>query len=124
MLRRTARFPDALIRPLPDLFKLTDQGPLQLPAGLALTEAAATPLMQRVHDLAIDVQLKLLRGGVSDPDGFRPLVSGKPGNFPFRQPPFPGKPVHDLKLFGIAGGRPEKPRPPRVRLPSPLEVSA
>ena len=100
----------------PRCLKVPDQGRVAVPAGLIVAKAAATRLMQRVHDFAINVQLKLLRGGVADPDGICPIVSGKPGNLPFRQPPFPGKPVHDLKLVGIAGRRPEKPRPPCIRL--------
>src|SRR5689334_1037264 len=76
MPRLGAGFPDALIRLAPDASKVSDQGALQPPAGLVVAKAAATALVQRVHDFAKDVQLKLLRGGVADPNRFCPIVSG------------------------------------------------
>ena len=75
-----------------------------------------TGLVERLGDLAVDVELQLRRGGVADPHRPRPLVAGQPLELPLVEAPLAGDPVHDLQLAGIAGDRPQQPLAPRLGL--------
>jgi hypothetical protein len=61
-------------------------------------KAADTCLMKRVHDLAKDVDLQLIRGGVADLHRLRALVARQPGDLPFGEPFLASKAIHDLNL--------------------------
>ena len=61
-------------------------------------EPGLARLQERVHQLAVDVELELLRGGVADPHRRRALVAGQPVELELGQPPLAGRPVHDLQV--------------------------
>ena len=54
-----AHLPDALVRLLPDLFQMQHQRPLQLPAFRRGHQAERGFLIDRVDQLAIDIELQL-----------------------------------------------------------------
>jgi len=60
-------------------------------------------MMQRVHEFAIHVELKLGVGSIADANGAGFTVAGKPGNLPFGQAPFARDPIHDLQLVWFSG---------------------
>src|SRR5580658_1719044 len=99
-------------RLLPYGSKVFDQRALQVPIGVVIREARGARLIQRVHDLAIDIKLELTGSRVADANGARAFVSLEPRDFPFVEPPLARKPVHDLHLCRIAGdGAPQPPAP-------------
>ena len=71
--------------------------------------------MQRIHHLAVDVELELAGGGIPDPDGPGALVPGQPVEDQLRQAPLAGEPVHDLDLRRISRDRAQQPVAPRAR---------
>ena len=79
-------------------------------------EAALARLVERVHHLAVDVELQLRRGGVADAHRLRALVAGEPGELQFRQAALAGDAVHDLHLRRAAGDRAHQPVAPGARL--------
>ena len=96
MLRLAAHLPNSLIGLLPDCLEMRGERLLKCPGLGALRNAAEPRLMQRVHDLAVDVELHLSVRGVADAHWIRRLIAGQPRNVPFAQQPFAGQPVHDL----------------------------
>jgi hypothetical protein len=56
----------------PDLLELLDQRPLERASPSPLAEIALAGLVQRVHHLAIDVELQLAVRGVADAHRARP----------------------------------------------------
>ena len=60
---------------------------LERPGLGALGDAADARLVERVHHLAVDVELELLVGGVADAHGFGVLVARQPGNLPLAEQP-------------------------------------
>src|SRR6185312_740952 len=91
-----ANLPNALVRLRPDLFEVRDQRFLQSPACLQLGQAFSPRLVQRIENLAVDIQLKLLRGGIPDPYRLRSFIALQLSQLKFGQPPFSGDAVHDL----------------------------
>ena len=79
-------------------------------------EPAAPRQVQRVHHLAVDVELQLAVRGVADAHRLRALVAGEPRHLPFGQAPLAGDAVHDLHLVGAAGDGAQQPVAPRLRL--------
>ena len=102
MAGRSARFPDAAVGLVPDFRDVLQQGALHVPAGLRDGEASHARLLEGIHQLAIDVELELLVGGVADAHGFRIGIAGQPVDFPFGEPPLAAQSVHDLHLVGRA----------------------
>ena len=68
--------------------------------------------MERVHDLAVDVELHLTVRGVADAHGLRVLISRQPRDMPLAQETLPAQAVHDLNLVGAAGSGAQQPVPP------------
>src|SRR4029453_2349442 len=66
MARRRTAFPDAAIGLAPDRRQVRQEGLHQVPGVLAAGDAAAARLVERVHDLAIDVYLELGMRAVAD----------------------------------------------------------
>ena len=60
-------------------------------------------LVERGHDLAVDVELELAGSRVADPHRCGLLVAGQPVDLPLVQPPLAGRAVHDLHLGRVAG---------------------
>src|SRR5690348_2880640 len=92
MLRRAARFPDPLIRLLPDLLELFHQRALEGPGLGALGNVAEARLVKRVHDFTVDVELELLVRRVADADRFGIFVAWEPRDLPFAEQTFAAQP--------------------------------
>jgi hypothetical protein len=71
--------------------------------------------VQGVHDLAVDVQLELLGGGVADPHRVA-VVAGQPVGDVLVEAALAGHAVHDLQFGRVAGDRPEQPLAPGLGL--------
>ena len=80
-------------------------------------EALAARLVERVDDLAVDVELALVGRAVADADRLRALVAGEPGKLELGEPPLAGDAVHDLEVVRRARDRAEQPVAPRRRPP-------
>jgi hypothetical protein len=78
-----AHFPDALVLPAPVAGHPIDQLAEVLPGIVADRGGVLVVQVGRVHQLAIDVQLQLLVGGVPDPDRLRPHVAVEVRQFLF-----------------------------------------
>src|SRR6266700_5305577 len=115
MLAPPSHFPDALVRRRPDLLEVGKKSALKIPSFCEILQTAGPRMVQRVHDLAENVDLQLSRGSVADPDRLRALVARKPGHLPFGKPFLAGKPVHDLNLRGTSRRRSQQPIAPGAR---------
>ena len=108
-----AHLPDALVRlgprGLEPLHEVRQHAP-----GVA--GAAAEPELHpgegSVHQLAIDVELELLGGGVADPDRSRTLVAGKPGQLELGEPPLAADAVDGAEVVRAPGHAPQQPVAP------------
>ncbi len=72
--------------------------------------------MHGIHQLAVDVELQLVRRRVADAHGPRAFVTGKPRHLPLGETPLAGDAIHDLHLVGCARERAQKPIAPGFRL--------
>src|SRR5205809_4343556 len=72
--------------------------------------------MQRVHQLPIDVELKLAVGAVADPNRLGAEIARQPRDFPFAEAPFTRYAIHDLALLRAARDRAQQPLAPSMRL--------
>jgi hypothetical protein len=68
--------------------------------------------VQRIHDLAEDIELMLPIRSVADAYWRRSLVARKPLQLQLRQPPFARQAVHDLHLRWLSGHGADEPFPP------------
>ena len=75
-------FPDSFVRLLPNLLKMLDQFLLQRPRRADGSEIERAPLMQGINQLAIDVELKLSGGRISNTHRSSTAVAGQPRYFP------------------------------------------
>jgi hypothetical protein len=66
VLARATDLPDTLIGLSPDLFEVLEERFLKFPACSCCWKSTQTRLMEGVHDLAINIQLKLGGGGIAD----------------------------------------------------------
>ena len=107
---RTSQIPSSGVFQLflDEVHQLTVAGPTPArpPSSPALRR-----LVQRVHHLAVDVELELLRGGVADAHRV-PVVPRQPVGDVFVEPALARHAVHDLQLSGVAGDRAQQPMPP------------
>ena len=76
---RSAHLPDSLVGAVPDALEELHDVALERPGMIVGREAVHTCLVQRVHHLAVHVELELLVGRV--PDAHR-LRAGVPGSQP------------------------------------------
>ena len=88
MLPAAAHLPQAFVGLVPDLGQVHQEFALYRPAGIIRTETALPRLVQRVHDLAENIELELHVRRVADAHRLRILVSRQPRDLPFGQPPF------------------------------------
>src|SRR6185312_12732867 len=116
LLAPAAYFPDSLVGIGPDRLEMVEQRALDPPSPLVLAQAAESRLIERVHELAVDIELQLGVRRVADADGAGTLIAGQPRYLPLRQPPLAGDGIHDLKLVGTAGNRAKEPSTPCPRL--------
>src|SRR4029079_8879767 len=103
MAAAAAHLPDAFVGLGPGAFEMLEECDLHRPALGAAADAAAARLMQRVHKLAVNVELQLVVRAVADAHGRRVAESLEPRHVPFAEPPFAGDAVHDLRLLGPPG---------------------
>ncbi len=106
MLAAAADFPQSLIRFVPDARKVQQKFTLHGPTFCVSAKSALPRLMQCVHDLAENIELKLVMSRIADAHRPRILIAGKPRHLPFGQTPLAPQAVHDLDLAGAARGRP------------------
>ena len=116
MLLRPANFPDPLIGQRPDPRQMPEKGAADRDAALHGRQTVQLGVVQGVEDFAIDIELRLLDGGIADAHRARALVTRQPGDLPFRQPPLAAEPIHDLQLVRAARHRAQEPVAPRPRL--------
>ncbi len=72
--------------------------------------------VQRVHHLAVHVELELADGGVAEPYGPGALVAGQPAGHRLGHHAFPRDAVHRLEVARVAGDGPQQPLAPGGRL--------
>ena len=121
MTPAAARFPQALVRLLPHLLQVFQQGRLQGPGLRAVQQLGGAGLVQGVQHLPVHVQLQLRRRGVADAHRGGALVARQPGYLVLLQQPFAGDAVHDLHLVRAAGDaavQPAGPGPGFLGVPS------
>ncbi len=66
MLTAAAHLPNAFVGLRPRGLQVLQKGDLHRPAVVALTDTAAAGLMQRIHNLAVDVELELVACAIAD----------------------------------------------------------
>src|SRR6185437_9041704 len=94
--RRPADFPDAGIGLRPAAFEMIEQhflDALRIVLGLDVVQRRQ---IERVHDLAEDVELLLGVGGIADADRRAALEAGEPGELVLVEAPLTADPIHDL----------------------------
>src|SRR5919197_64707 len=84
---RPAHLPDSFVGLLPRVLEVAEEEPPERPPLLGGLQVVDPSLMKGVHDLAVDVELELLHGGVPDPHRLRALVTGKPGQLELGEAP-------------------------------------
>ena len=100
---------------VPDLLEIVEEDTLQRPGRLLDRKPVDARLVQRIHQLAEDVDLQLIARGVADPHRLRALVPREPGQLELRQPALAGDAVHDLDVRRIARDRAQEPAAPLLR---------
>src|SRR5262249_58815544 len=116
MARLAAHLPDLLVGFAPRLFQMLHQRDLQRPARRRRVEAVLARLIERIHQLAVNVELELTVSIVTDAYRARPFVPRQPRQLPFGEPALAANAVHDLNLLRAAGRRAQQPLAPRLRL--------
>ena len=111
-----SHFPNSIVRLLPDLFQMFDQGLLLRPGRLDGSESVLSCLVDRVHKFAVHIELKLYGSGVANAHRRGTFVAGEPRHLPFGELPFTGQAIHDLELVRASCHAALEPRPPRLRL--------
>ena len=109
---RAAHFPNALVWVAPDFFQVLYQVLLQPPGIFVALQAALAGDVHRVHDLAENVELKLLVSRVADADWLGAFISRQPFELQLRQPALARQAIHDVDLRRIAGYCPQEPLAP------------
>src|SRR5262249_36153943 len=112
----TAHFPDSVIGSVPDLLETSHERELQLPACLVARQLALAPVMEDVHDLAVDVELQLPACSVADAHRSGMLIATQPRQLPLRQQALTRDSVQDLHPLRIAGHGTLQPRAPQLCL--------
>src|SRR5580704_10022005 len=118
MTRPAAHLPDPLIGLGPGLFQEFEQLELQVPGIGAGLEPKALARVQRIHQLAVNIELELVGSRISD--AYRPTagVAREPVDFIFGQAALTRESVHDLHLGRMTGNRPQQPLAPGPGLPA------
>ena len=113
---RSAHLPDAFVRLAPGTFHELEDHFLERPGRSVRLEPGVARDVQRVEDLAVDVQLELVDRGVADAHRPGVLVPWQPVERQLRKPPLAGGAVHGLQLRRITAGSAKEPVAPRGRL--------
>src|SRR5262249_35905783 len=72
--------------------------------------------MQGVNQLAVDVELKLGRGSISNAHRCSTAVAGQPRHLPLDELSFARQAIHDLELMRTSRHTAPEPLPPRLSL--------
>src|SRR5436309_2753096 len=116
VLPRPAHLPDALVRLIPNPGEVLEQDrPHRVPVFVG-GQAVALSMVERVENLAVDVELDLIYRGVADADGAGPFIPGQPWYLPLGESTLAAQPIHDLQLIRAAGDRAKQPVAPSPRL--------
>src|SRR5205085_3452979 len=99
----SARLPDPVVGLAPDRLDVLDDTSPPGPQRLLDPAEHLGAEEQDRGDLAVDVELELLGGGVADPYRLRALIAGKVRQLVLGQAPLAADPVHDLDLRRVAG---------------------
>src|SRR4051812_40115655 len=81
-----------------------------------------TRLVERIENLAVDIELQLFGRSVSHAHGPRLLVALEPFELALVEAALAGEAVHDLEIRGIAGDGAEQPRSPLLGFPDVARV--
>src|SRR5215468_9973814 len=116
-----ANLPDALIGPLPHPFEVSDDSQVNGPCCLSRSKSHLAGGIKTTERLAVDIDLELVPGAVTNAHGAGLLITGKPVELQLVEPSLAGNAVHDLKPRGVARHCARQPVAERSRL---LLVSA
>src|SRR5689334_8148032 len=114
MPTRTAHLPNSFVPLRPCPFDILGERALQPPGIVVGFDAGAPGEMERVHDLAVNVELELVGCRVADSDGRGAFVAGQPVELELRQTTLSHDAVHDARLGRLTGDRAEQPLAPRA----------
>src|SRR5436190_4181368 len=103
--------PDSLVGFFPFGFEELEERGLQAPVEFTALDPRVVGAIHRVEHFAVDVELKLLRGGVAHSYRPRILVAAQPFNLEFLEATFTAHAIHDLHLLGTSGDRAQEPFP-------------
>src|SRR4029077_13227775 len=106
MAPRPAHFPEALVGLAPDLFQVLEQRALHVPGGLVGGDAELARLVERIHQLAVDVELQLRRRGIADAQRRRALPAAA-----FPTPPAAAPGGRGSEALPLPGTRPSPATP-------------
>ena len=112
LLARSTNLPQAFIRLPPSVLEEIEEGALHTPGVVRFVQPGAPCEVQYIYDLAVNVQLALQVGRVSDPHRRGIFVARQPSKFEFRQTPLSRHAIHDLKFRSRARDRSKQPFAP------------
>ncbi len=112
---RATYLPDALVGLAPAGLEPLEELAGDRPRVIRGFEAFPARGMHRIDDLAVDVELELVRRVVSDANGLRSLVALEPRQLELDQPPLARDAVEDLEVLRRSGDRAEQPLSPLAR---------
>src|SRR5215472_2460442 len=104
-----ANLPNTVIRILPNLREMIEQPQLHGPTGFVGGKTAAPSLMCGVNDFAVDIELQLKVGPVSDAHRPGAFIAREPARLQFDDLPLAGQPIQNMDLLGASGYRPQQP---------------
>ena len=108
--------PDAVIRLIPYLLEMLDHRACERPGFVIEFQLGQAPLVKRIDQFAVHVELQLGMRGIADPDRPGAFIAHQPVRLPFQQAPLAEDAVHDLHVLRRAGGGAQQPIVPGQRL--------
>src|SRR5215831_11718113 len=100
-----AHFPDALVRLMPLRLEEIHQQLLHAPRVFVCGHAVTLSNVERIEDLAIDIELKLTMGGIANTHRRAVFITTEPIQFHFGQTAVTHDAVHGLKFVRLASNR-------------------
>ena len=105
-----------MIRLIPDFRQVPQHRAFELPRAVFELQFGHARLVERVHQLTVDVELHLGVRGIAGPYRLCAFVTGQPAHLPFHQPPLAHDAVHDLHVGRRSRRCAQQPIVPRGRL--------
>ena len=93
-----------------------DERAFERPTRVICFKPGAPGDIESIQNFAVDVELKLVGGGIADPDRSRSFITREPRHLELHEPALAANTVHDLQVVRTAGDRPQQPLAPRSRL--------